>query len=104
MASAQPARTIAVTARSSSRFARLKLRYPDGTRRRWLAPFAARYPSKVEVPEYDAALAMELIDNTGELPASEHDLVVIITHYRHALHALATQILSSQTDSARGRL
>jgi hypothetical protein len=98
------AQTIAVTARSSSRFAGLKLRYPDGTPRRWPARFTARYPAQVEVPDHDAAAAMELIGNTGELPASTHGLVVIITHYRHAHHALATQILNSQVDSAIGCL
>src|SRR5580658_3407155 len=102
MARKPSARTIAVTARSSSRLARLKLRYPDSTPRRWLAPFATRYPSQVDVPEYDAALAMELVGNTGELPASRYELAVIITHCRHALNALATQILSSQTGSTCG--
>jgi hypothetical protein len=104
MASQPFARTIAVTARSSSRFARLKLRYPTSTPPGWLAPFSARNPAQVEVPEYDAGLAMELGGTTGELPASKHDIVVIITHYRHALRALANQFLSCQTGSASGCL
>jgi hypothetical protein len=102
MARKPPARTIAVTARSSSRFARLRLRYPAGTPR-GLARFSTRYPGQVQVPEYDAALAMELVSNTGELPASKHDLIVIITHYRRALYTLASQILNSQSGSTNGR-
>lgn len=74
-APSRPARTFAVTARSSSRFARLKLRYPDA------APLR----------RYDADQALELLANTADLPARKHDLIVIMTEYRHALHALATQ-------------
>ena len=99
MTSTSPARTIAVTARSSSRLARLKLRYP-GSPRSWLARFFTRYPGQVAHPVYDAALAMELIDRTGELPASKHDLIVVATEYRHALHALASQILKGRADAA----
>jgi hypothetical protein len=96
--------TIAFTALSSSRFARVKLRHPDGTLLRWPARFSAHYPSQVEVPECDAVLVMKLVGNFGDLSAGKHDLVVIISHYRHALHALATQMLIGQTGSNCGGL
>ncbi len=97
MAITQSARTIAVNARSSSRFARLKIRYPAGARRPWRVRFNSRYPDRVDNVDYDAALAMELLGKTGELPASKRELVVVLIHYRCALHALAAQILRSQT-------
>ncbi len=92
----RPARTIAITARSSSRLARLNLRYPAGTRRSWLSRFRTRYPDAADHPDYDAELALELIGRTSELPASKHDLIVILTEYRHALHDLATQSREQQ--------
>lgn len=45
---------------------------------------------------YDASLAMELLASTSELPGSKRDLLVVLAHYRHALHALATQVLAGQ--------
>ena len=97
MTSTQTARTIGVTARSSSRFSRLKVRYPAEPRPRWGFRGAGRYPDLVDNTDYDAALAMELLRRTGELPASKRELIVLLIHYRCALHALATQILGSQT-------
>lgn len=78
----QPARTVAVAARSRSRFARLKLRYP-GSRRS-----AFRH---VGDPCFNAELSIELLERTGELPGSKRDLVALLREYRHALYALATQ-------------
>ncbi len=72
-----PRRTIAVTARSRSRFARLKVRYPAEER-----------------PPYDAVLALELLANTVDDPSSKHDLLVVIGEYREALHALIATVLA----------
>src|SRR5690242_5165540 len=94
------ARTIAVTYRNRSRFARIRLRCP-GRRPPWLYRPATRYPGEVELPDYDAELAMELIGGTGELPTSKPDLIVVLTHYRHALLALATQLMANQTASGQ---
>jgi type III restriction enzyme len=73
---ALPTRTIAVTARNRSLFSRLKVRYPH----------------PCDHPRYDAALASELLGRTSELPDSKHDLVVVITEYRCALHDLITAL------------
>src|ERR1022692_867822 len=91
----QPARTTAVTPRSNSRVARLRLRHP-GRRRSWFAPMGARYPVQAEHPCYDPDLSMELLARTCELPASKRDLVVLLTEYRHALYAVATKAASSR--------
>ena len=77
----QPMRTIGVTARSSSRFARLKVRYPHDYR-------GDRH--------YDAELARELLARTSELPQSKHDLEVVITEYRYALQDLIDALASQQ--------
>lgn len=72
MITTQPRRTIAVTARARSRFSRLRVRYPD------------RAPH----PRYDAALARELLADTGEIPDTKRGLVAVLTEYRTALHDL----------------
>jgi hypothetical protein len=76
-----PARTIAVTACARTRLSRLRVRYPDHTDHR----------------HYDAALARELLARTGELPSSKHDLIVVLTDYRHAIHDLATTLAAHGT-------
>ena len=101
MAPRPTTRTITVIARSRTRFARLRLRYPAGTSRSRLPRLTTRYPDVTDQPEYDPGLAFELIAGTGELPARKHDLIVIMTQYRYALHALATQAASRQNPSAR---
>jgi hypothetical protein len=81
-------RTITVTARSHSRLSRLKV----------------RYPGQVPHPAYDTALARELLAFTGELPASKHGLVALLTEYRHALYALAyPQPDTTATSTTRSR-
>jgi hypothetical protein len=72
----RPWHTIAVTARTRSRHARLKTCYPD-------------YPDR---RPHDAALARELLARTGELPASKHDLIIVLTEHRHPVHDLATAL------------
>jgi len=73
-------RTIAVTAPRRSRFSRLRVVYPDH------AP----------QPAYDVTLARELLGRTGEIPHSKRGLVVVLTEYRHALHALAQQAYAAR--------
>ena len=92
----QAAPAIAVTARSQSRFARLSLRRSDSRPRSWCTWIRAAYPDRNAHPQYDAALALKLLAGTGELPARKHDLIVLLTEYRHALHALATQATAPQ--------
>ncbi len=74
-----PRRTVAVTARNRSRFARPRLHYPDtalGT-------------------GYDADLARELLASTGELPTSKSELIALLAEYRRAVYSL-TQLLVQQ--------
>jgi hypothetical protein len=80
MTNGLPARTITVSTRSRSLLSRLKVRYPDTAQR----------------PQYNTALALELIASTAELPARKHDLIVLLTEYRHALHSLATQATTTR--------
>lgn len=74
-----PKRTVAVVARNRSRFARLRVRYPDAT------PDAA----------YDADRARELLANTCELPRTKSDLVALLAEYRCAIYSL-TELLANQ--------
>jgi len=73
----QPRRTIAVTARGRSRFARLRVRHPAGER-----------------PPYDVALALELLGSTVEDPSGKRDLLIVLGEYREALHALIATIVA----------
>ncbi len=79
-----PIRTIGVTARSSSRFARLKVRFPQDYR-------GDRH--------YDADLARELLARTSDFPQSKDDLEIVLTEYRYALDDLITALLSQSTAS-----
>ena len=73
---AQPARTISITYRNRSRFARVKLRHSaTGSRRGRLR---ARYPDAPEHLAYDADLAIELIAATGELPTRKRELIIVL--------------------------
>lgn len=80
MARKHSGRTIAVLTSGRSRFSRLRVRYPDST--------TCGGGSRTA---YDAATARELLASTGELPASRRDLVAVLTEYRHALFALASE-------------
>ena len=91
----QPASTVTVTARSRSRFARLRLRYPDRQRPRFVS-FSGRDARAAQHPCYNAELSMELLSRTGELPGSKRDLVALLTEYRLALHAVASQAMNGQ--------
>lgn len=83
MISTKPRRTIAVTARTRSRFSRLRMRYPDHAQHR----------------RYDAALARELLATTGELPDSKRGLLAVLAEYRTALHDLS---MPGPSDPAEG--
>lgn len=91
----QPARTVAVTARSRSRFARLRLHSPGHRPSRLLVP-AAQYTRQSDHPCYDADLSMELLGRTCELPDSKRDLIALPAEYRHALCALVSQAKNNQ--------
>lgn len=87
-----PARTI--TVRSPAWKAPLRVHYPDGTRPAWRTLLTRRFPrDRHHDLSYDPGLALELIGNTSDIPDSRHDLVVVLTEYRHALHDLATRAL-----------
>ena len=73
-------RTIGVTARSSSRFARLRVRYPLDYR---------------GDHHYDAELARELLARTAEFPQSKHDLEIVLTEYRYALGDLIAALVGT---------
>ena len=75
----QPVRTIAVTTR----------------RRTWLSRLTVAQPENPPenppgIPLYDADRARELFERTATMPATKHDLKLVLTEYRHALHALLT--------------
>ncbi len=90
-------RTIHVTYRNHSRFARVRLIRPAplslDARITALLP-GLRAPE--QPADYTPELAMELIAGTCELPESKRALHVILGEYRRALHALATQTRSTQ--------
>ena len=71
-------RTISV-ARRRTRFARLKVEYPD------------RVLDGPLCLHYDVDLARELLSRTAELPSSKCGLLAVLTEYRHALAALAVE-------------
>lgn len=75
----QPARTITVTTRRRSWLSRVTVTYP---------PDAG--PGPARPPHYDADRARELLARTATMPATKHDLKIVLTEYRHALHALLT--------------
>ncbi len=94
MSHPEPARTITVTSRAWK--APLRVHYPDGTRPTWRTWLTRRYPRHRPTElTYNPELAMELIGNTSDIPDSRHDLILILTEYRHALHDLATQALTT---------
>jgi len=57
-------------------------------------------PDPAGHPRYDNAAARELLARTSDLPGSKNDLITLLTEYRHALHALATQPASTSTADA----
>jgi hypothetical protein len=75
----QSPRTIAVTTRRRAWRTRLTLTHPEH-------PPAA----STGTPDYDAARARELLTRTATIPATKHDLKIVLTAYRHALHSLLT--------------
>jgi hypothetical protein len=45
-------------------------------------------PPEPGTPHYDTDRALELFTRTATLPATRHDLRIVLTEYRHALHSL----------------
>lgn len=75
-ATSDAGRTISV-ARRRTRLPRLKAEYPK---------CVLNGPPR---PQYDLALARELLSRTAELPSTKRGLLAVLTEYRHALAALA---------------
>lgn len=75
----QPPRTITVTTRRRSWFSRIIVVYPPGAD-----------PGTATATRYDTSRARELLARTATMPATKHDLKVVLTEYRHALQALLT--------------
>lgn len=97
----RPARTIAVTPGSPQRFSRPKLRYPAGTQpSRPLSRLRRAYPDPGQSPRYNPELASELLASTCNLPASKHDLIVILIEHRRALHDLIKPQIPAQAPAA----
>lgn len=78
----QPARTITVTTRRRAWLSRLTVSQPDHP------------PAPAGSPHYDTDRARELLTRTATMPATKHDLMIVLTEYRHALHSLLTAIPS----------
>ena len=91
-----PRKTIYTTYRNHTRYARIRLRRP-GPRPPLSARITALFPG-VRVPDgpadYTPELALELLAGTSEPPSSKHELLIVISEYAYALHALATQALA----------
>jgi hypothetical protein len=99
-----PPPTIAAAYRNHSRFARIRLTYP-GTPQSWRTRLTRRsLPDGIPEPDqpYTPARALQLLASTGELPASRHDLIVVLTHYRYAIRHLANQALSTRPADTHG--
>ena len=45
-------------------------------------------PPTPGTPHYDPDRARELFTRTATMPATKHDLKIVLTEYRHALHSL----------------
>jgi hypothetical protein len=75
----QPPSTITVTTRRRAWLTRLTITHPDQP------PAAPTGPQ-----HYDTDRARELLTRTATMPATKHDLKIVLTEYRHALHSLLT--------------
>ena len=76
----QAARTITVTTRKRGWRTRLTITHPE-------RPPQSPAPG---TPHYDTDRALELLHRTATMPATRHDLRIVLTEYRHALHSLLT--------------
>jgi hypothetical protein len=76
----QPSRTITVTSRRRVWRRRLTVTHPEH-------PPPAPPPG---APRYDPDRARELFTRTATMPATRHDLKIVLIEYRHALHSLLT--------------
>lgn len=88
----QPARTIAITPGTRRRLSRPRLRYPaGGPRSRPLSRLSRAWPDPGPSARYTPELAAELLASTCTMPATRHDLMIVLTEHRRALRALVTQ-------------
>lgn len=76
----QPARTITVTTHRRAWRTRLTITHPQHP----------PLPPEPGTPHYDTDRALELLTSTATMPATKHDLKIVLTEYRHALHSLLT--------------
>ncbi len=74
----QPPSTITVTTRRRAWLKRLTVTHPEHP-----PP-----PPPAGTPHYDTDRALELFTRTATMPATKHDLKIVLTEYRRALHAL----------------
>jgi len=74
----QPARTITVTSRRRAWRTRLTVTHPEHP----------PLPLEPGTPHYDTVRALELFTSTATMPATKHDLKIVLTEYRRALHSL----------------
>jgi hypothetical protein len=72
-------RTITVTTRRRAWRTRLTVTHPEHPP-----------PAQLGEPRYDPDRARELFASTATMPATKHDLRIVLTEYRHALHSLLT--------------
>jgi hypothetical protein len=76
----QPPRTITITTRKRAWCTRLTVTHPEHP----------PLPPPPGTPHYDTDRALELFTRTATMPATKHDLRIVLTEYRHALHSLLT--------------
>jgi hypothetical protein len=74
----QPPSTITVTTRRRAWRTRLTITHPEHP-----TP-----PPPTGTPHYDTDRALELLTRTATMPATKHDLKIVLTEYRRALHSL----------------
>jgi len=75
----QPSRTITVTTGRRAWRMRLTVTHPEHPP-----------PAPPGTTHYDTDRARELFTRTATMPATKHDLQIVLTEYRHALHSLLT--------------
>jgi hypothetical protein len=73
----QPPSTITVTTRRRVWRTRLTVTHPE-----------QQQPTPTGTSHYDTDRARELLTRTATMPTTKHDLKIVLTEYRRALHSL----------------
>ena len=76
----QPPSTITVTTRRRVWRTRLTVTHPE-----------QQQPTPTGTSHYDTDRALELFTSTATMPATKHDLKIVLTEYRHALYDIAVR-------------